>query len=70
MQRSFSPPILEKENQAQDSSDEPEQHIDQINPYRILHPRDVLVSFRVYLNEQFSKYTKDGCPKDAIYLYM
>lgn len=37
MQRSV-PLVLEKENQAQNSSDEPEQHIDQINPYRILHP--------------------------------
>lgn len=46
MQRPGSP-ILEEENHAQNSSDEPEQHIDQINPDRILHPRNVAVSFGV-----------------------
>lgn len=57
--------ISEKHQTAGDGSDEPKQHVDQIDPDRVLSPLDSAIALRVLVDEKFAKEAKDSGPQDA-----
>jgi len=52
----------EKPHCCEDCGDEPQQHIDQIDPHRVLHPCHARIAFRVLMNVQFAEDAEDGSP--------
>ena len=55
-------PRPEKYECAHDSRNEPEQHIDQIDPNRVLHALDIAITFGVLVDEHFAKFAEDCRP--------
>ena len=60
-----STPHGEKHHHSHNSRDQPQQHINQIDPHRILHPLDPTVTLRLLMNIQFPKRAKYSRPQDT-----
>jgi len=50
----------------EDCGDEPQQHIDQIDPHCVLHPRHARIAFWILMDVQFAEDAEDGSPEDAV----
>lgn len=65
MQRS-PPPLPQKQHHAQNRRDEPQQHINQIDPHRILHAMGrTITASDILMNVEFAEDAEDGGPEDA-----
>ena len=52
-------------NRSNDCSDEPQKHVDEVDPHGVLEPRDVMVAVGVHVDVDGGEDTEDGCPEDA-----
>ena len=64
MQR-FSTPQEKEPHRREDGREEPEQHIDQIDPHGILHPLDSAVSLGFLMHKHLPKDPEHGCPENT-----
>lgn len=55
-------PRPEEHERAHDGRHEPEQHVDQIDPNRVLHALDTAVALGVLVDEQFAKRAEERRP--------
>lgn len=63
---SLAPPVSQEDKRCIDCSDEPQEHIDQVDPDCILHPNDaILMRCCVGSNKYFAENAKEGHPQDA-----
>lgn len=60
-------PLIPKQehDHANDSADEPQEHIDQVDPDGVFHSLDPAIALRVLVNVEFTEDTEDGCPEDT-----
>lgn len=59
--------IPEEHQTTGDGGDEPEQHVDQIDPDSILGPLDAAVALRVLVDEKLAKDAEDSDPEDTAF---
>ena len=64
MQR-FASTEEEEHDHSVNGRDEPEQHIDEIDPDSVLHPPDSAVAFRLLMNVHPGEKTEEGGKKDT-----
>lgn len=57
--------IPEEHKRAGDGGDEPEQHVDQVDPNRILAPLGAAVALRVLVDVDIAKGAEDGGPENT-----
>lgn len=58
--------MLKKSQQSENSGDEPEQHINEIDPHSILHAEDLAVTLGVLLYVHLAEDAKERYPKYTI----
>lgn len=59
------PPMEEEQKRAIARRDEPKQHVDEVDPDRVLHALDAAVALRFLVDVQLAENAEDCCPEDT-----